>query len=127
MKAILISSLLFGIVHLNPWQFIGAFQIGLFIGYVYYHTRNVGYCILIHLSNNLTAALIMTFVEEEIALADDLYTSYGGVENFYTIFIISLVLMIPTGIYLFNRFKKKSEKASFNLLEREAEITEDSQ
>jgi uncharacterized protein len=34
--AILLSSVLFGIVHLNPWQFITGLFIGCFAGWVYY-------------------------------------------------------------------------------------------
>lgn len=34
--SILVSSTLFGVVHLNPWQFVAAFAIGIFSGWVYY-------------------------------------------------------------------------------------------
>jgi len=48
-KAILISSVLFGVVHLNPWQFISAFILGVFSGWVYYRTKKLSLSILIHL------------------------------------------------------------------------------
>lgn len=51
-KAILFSALLFGIAHLNPWQFIAAFMAGIVIGWVYYKTRSIWAAIFIHFINN---------------------------------------------------------------------------
>jgi membrane protease YdiL (CAAX protease family) len=48
LKSIVISSILFGVVHLNPWQFVAAFVIGIFSGWVYYKTKKLTLCILIH-------------------------------------------------------------------------------
>ncbi len=52
-KAIVISSIIFGLIHLNPWQFITALFGGLFMGWVYYRTRNLLLPITIHASINL--------------------------------------------------------------------------
>ncbi len=54
-KAILHSALIFGAVHLNPWQFIGAALVGLLLGWLYYRTRSLIPCILVHMLNNLLA------------------------------------------------------------------------
>jgi len=51
-KAIIISALLFGIIHLNPWQFFGAFCIGLFSAWVCINTNSIWLGIYIHLFNN---------------------------------------------------------------------------
>ncbi len=56
-KAILISSALFGLVHLNPWQFIAAMVIGIFAGWIYYKTRSLSLTIIIHFANNGWAML----------------------------------------------------------------------
>ncbi|MDG3006266.1 CPBP family intramembrane glutamic endopeptidase [Paludisphaera mucosa] len=50
--AILTSSLLFGIVHLNPWQFVTAFVLGCFFGWIYYRTGSLGCCVLGHMAAN---------------------------------------------------------------------------
>ncbi len=55
--AIAASSVLFGVVHLNPWQFISALILGIFIGWVYYRTRSISLAIIIHAFNNFTATL----------------------------------------------------------------------
>ena len=56
-KSIIWSAVLFGTVHLNPWQFIGAGILGAYIGWVYYRTRSLIPCIIIHMLNNLIAFL----------------------------------------------------------------------
>ncbi len=50
--AILISAFLFGFVHFNPWQFVGAFIFGCFFGYVYYKTQSLLTTMLLHCINN---------------------------------------------------------------------------
>ncbi len=100
-KSIFISSLIFGIVHLNPWQFITAFGIGLFMGWVYYKTRNLSLCIIMHFTNNLLAFLSMQFTNMEEVLENTFVESSGGLYNaimiitgFSIIFLLCLWLLI---------------------------------
>lgn len=51
-KAIVLSSVLFGLAHLNPWQFIAAFLMGMAIGWIYYKTQSVWPGIFVHFVNN---------------------------------------------------------------------------
>jgi membrane protease YdiL (CAAX protease family) len=51
-KSIWISALLFGLLHLNPWQFIYSTLLGLLLGWLYLHTRSLGLCIFGHAVNN---------------------------------------------------------------------------
>jgi len=51
-KAIVWSAVIFGLVHLNPYQFIPAFLIGLIMGWIYWKTGSLWLCILIHFINN---------------------------------------------------------------------------
>lgn len=51
-KAILLSGLLFGIFHLNPAQVISACLIGFLFAWLYYKTRSLVACMLIHILNN---------------------------------------------------------------------------
>lgn len=57
-KAILWSALIFGIAHLNPWQFIAAFMIGYAIGWLFYNTKSIWIGIFIHWVNNSTGFMI---------------------------------------------------------------------
>jgi membrane protease YdiL (CAAX protease family) len=62
-KAILISSLLFGIIHLNPWQFISAFIIGIFSAWICIKTRSIVLSIYIHIFNNIAAVMASKYRE----------------------------------------------------------------
>ncbi|MCP4213906.1 MAG: CPBP family intramembrane metalloprotease [bacterium] len=57
-KAILLSSLLFGLAHLNPWQFIMAFALGLLSGWFYWKTRSIIPSILMHAIANSFAVWV---------------------------------------------------------------------
>jgi membrane protease YdiL (CAAX protease family) len=54
-KAILVSAFLFGLVHLNPWQFVSAFLIGLFAGWICLKSKSIVLCVYLHLFNNVLA------------------------------------------------------------------------
>jgi membrane protease YdiL (CAAX protease family) len=60
-KAIIISSLLFGLVHLNPWQFLTAFIIGIFSSWICIKTRSILLSIYIHGFNNITAVVLLKY------------------------------------------------------------------
>jgi len=60
-KAIIISSLLFGLIHLNLWQLIGAFIIGLVLAYICIETKSILLCIYMHFLNNAAATLLFRF------------------------------------------------------------------
>ena len=106
-KAILISSILFGIVHLNPWQFIGATIIGIFLGWIYYRTGNLLYCMIIHFANNAFAFLLMSQTSAEEMMNETLAESYGGEGNMLVIIPASILVIIGGVFYLNKHFPKK--------------------
>ena len=85
-KAIVLSALVFGAVHFNPWQFLGAFLLGLVLGLVYHKTRSLLMPILLHAFNNLTSALMML---------------YSDAENFSGILKISKEQVLGIGLLVF--------------------------
>ena len=101
-KSIILSSILFGIVHLNPWQFVGALIIGMFSGWVYYRTKKLSLSILIHLVNNLVAFLGMYFMDAETMMNESLTESYGGFTNWILITIGAILISI-LGIFLLRK------------------------
>ena len=52
LTAIGLSSLAFALFHLNVWQGIGAFIMGMYLGYVYWRTRSLGMVIFLHFLTN---------------------------------------------------------------------------
>ena len=64
-NAILVSAFIFGIVHFNPWQFIGAFLLGIVLGVVYFKTKSLLMSIFLHFFNNTIAAIMMKFCDTD--------------------------------------------------------------
>jgi membrane protease YdiL (CAAX protease family) len=60
-KAIIISAILFGAIHLNPWQFLSAFIIGLFSAWICIETKSILLCIYIHFFNNVLYTVVVRF------------------------------------------------------------------
>jgi membrane protease YdiL (CAAX protease family) len=65
--AIILSGLMFGFSHFLPPQIIGAVIIGILIGYVYFATRSLLLCILVHVFHNGLAVYI-DFIQFEFSL-----------------------------------------------------------
>lgn len=93
-RSILISAFIFGLMHIYPWQFLGAFLIGLVLGLVYYKTKSLLLPILMHAFNNFIAAMLMIFVKEDSLSAwlhiDEIYLFGIGI----VLFSISLYLFL---------------------------------
>jgi len=101
-KAIILSATIFGIVHLNPWQFIAAFTIGAAIGWVYWKTQSVWPGIFIHFVNNSFSFYLAKKYES-------INTSFQDIigNNAYYISLIILCLLVCYSIYLvLNRYFK---------------------
>lgn len=65
-KALLFSSLIFGLVHANPAQLLTGLLLGFLLSWTYYKTRNLVLCILIHFFNNSIAVLLTLNVSPEL-------------------------------------------------------------
>lgn len=112
--SILISSLLFGIVHLNPWSFINGLIIGIFSGWVYFRTKSVLPSIIIHASANLSGFLIRFLVDINARLNDSLVTIYGGVTNLILSIAGSIIVASICIYFLIKEFNKGNAQALRN-------------
>ena len=69
--AIVVSALLFAVFHGNLAQGVLAFILGLFMGWVFYCTRNIWLCILVHAVNNTTATVLsLVFADSDMMNSD---------------------------------------------------------
>jgi len=101
-KSILISALIFGVFHLNPWQAVGAFCIGLLFGWLYWKTKSLLLCILLHAANNGAAVLLaMRFKIDETPNMVD----YFGPVNYAILFFISMLLIFVCMRFLNKHFR----------------------
>jgi len=98
--AIILSAFLFGIAHLNPWQFMGAGMLGIVFGFVYYRTKSLWLCIFLHALNNTISFLMMVrygTMEESVTNSNEWYIVFGG-----------LLLAILVGWIVFRLTKNKA-------------------
>jgi membrane protease YdiL (CAAX protease family) len=87
-KAIVISALLFGFIHGNPVQIIGAGCIGLLLAWVYYKTASLIPCIIIHIINNGSSVFLSKIYPD----ADYLKDVTG--ENSYGVLLIAALILL---------------------------------
>ena len=110
-KAVMVSSLLFGLIHLNPAQFVGGALVGCFMGWVYVHTRSVMATILIHASFNLTAFTEGYFIDLEEAIDMSYAEVLGGWTNYALVVLGSIVVTLGCVFLLDKEFKKSATVA----------------
>ena len=65
--AIIVSAVFFAVLHMNPWQALPAFLLGLLFGYVYYKTGSLKLTMLMHCVNNTMAVIFSKIPELEEA------------------------------------------------------------
>lgn len=94
-KSILISSFIFAIIHVNPFQILVAFILGVFFGFVYSNNRNILSTIILHIFANIFGVLGQYFV-------------FNCSENHYFIIIIGLNGFISLSVISFMWIKYRN-------------------
>lgn len=109
-KSILIASLLFGLVHLNPWQFITGFILGIFSGWVYYRTGSISFSIIIHATANLCGYLMRLIVNGNSNIDVTSKVIYGGFVNLTLVFVGSVIILTVCIFYLKKEFVRLKDR-----------------
>lgn len=81
-KAIIWSAVLFGLMHLNPWQFISAFGLGLYMGWLYNLTGSLLSTMLVHAVANGFSFLVGFIYPHELKSTQDIVGNnwaYAGI------------------------------------------------
>ena len=98
LHAILVSSAIFGIIHMNPIQVPFAFAIGLIFGWLYYRTGSLVPGIIGHFINNTIACIQMaTMSKEEFNTKTIEWLGEGPT---YALLVVSLAVMVWMFLYL---------------------------
>jgi membrane protease YdiL (CAAX protease family) len=92
-KSIFISSFLFGIVHLNPWQFVTGLIIGIFSGWIYYRTKSLLPSIIIHATANLSGFILRYFIDIDASMDESLIEMYDGITNLILAILGSIIIV----------------------------------
>ncbi len=96
------SSILFGAVHLNWTQFLGASVLGLLLGWIYLRTKSLLYPILLHAINNGIAWTLLYMGYEKITLVD----FFQDTLTYYVFVGLSSITLIIAIFYLNKLFTR---------------------
>jgi membrane protease YdiL (CAAX protease family) len=109
-KAILMSALLFGIIHLNPWQFVTAFMIGIISAWIYIKTKSIILCVYMHLFNNIASVVALRY-KEQLPINGFNVVYQGNVEHMFqpVWFDITGIIITLLGILLIRRAVEKAK------------------
>lgn len=104
--AIVLSALLFGVVHGNMAQGLHAFLLGLLLGWMYWRTNSIVPGIVLHWINNTVAFVLYNLIPgaEDARLVD----IFGGDQrSVYLALAFSLCIFLPSLYQLTIRLKKE--------------------
>lgn len=111
--AIVISALFFAVIHMNPWQALNAFLIGLIMGYIYYKTGSLWLTMLIHFVNNGTSVILsqVTSFEESDYFYEMMDTTTYGILS-----LVAIVALVAC-LYAFKRIPLEQERGNIDAVE----------
>ncbi len=104
-KAILWSSVMFGVMHLNPWQALPAFILGLLMGWIYYRTKSLWSVIFIHFINNAFSYFV-TILFPELPADTGFFDLIPG-SFYYYVYFLALIFVIGV-LYIMNSYYDKT-------------------
>lgn len=103
--AIIISAVMFSLIHFNPAQMPHAFLLGLLIGWMFYRTGSIIPGILLHFVNNTTAYIIYNLYPNasDLHLIDVLG---GSQRNVFLAVVFSFHILVPALFQLHRKMKR---------------------
>lgn len=102
-SAIAVSAAFFAILHMNPWQAIPAFLLGILFGYAYYKTGSLKLTMLMHCVNNTSAVILSRIPEfKDAETFMDILSPWA----YWSIFAASL-LIVACSIVILNSIGRK--------------------
>ncbi|MCL2063699.1 MAG: CPBP family intramembrane metalloprotease [Candidatus Cloacimonetes bacterium] len=114
-KAILFSALIFGFIHLNPWQFLTAFLFGFITAFITIETNSILLPLFIHFFNNSLYTISVKFKDIVSISGFNVYSmNESGFQPAW--FTLSGIFFIMLGSLIFIKWKKnQAPKVSKNL------------
>lgn len=89
--SLIISSIFFALIHINPMQIFFASILGFILGYIYYKTKSLGNVILIHLFAN-TAGVMGQYINYKSKFFTEITLCWYGIIYILTSIIILVLL-----------------------------------
>ncbi len=98
--AILISSLLFALIHFSIFKTFYQFILGLILGIMLYFTGSIIYCMIFHFVNNFIVLLITALSNGKSIFE---FTTWGALESILSIVIFIAGVAIMVGLFILIR------------------------
>ncbi len=105
-KAVIVSAALFAFIHLNPYQFAGAFIFGILAGYIFIATKSLLPCIICHAFYNG----IPLIVRDVFKVGIEGYSQTDGISNhsFQPVWFNALgILIFSIGLFFLIKYFRK--------------------
>lgn len=97
-----VSSMLFAIVHFQPSVMFSAFVSGLVLGTMYLHTNSIFSTIILHSINNAIAFSLITLNVEDYSYRQVL----GGGELYYIVYALCFAISVAATVETWRRRKR---------------------
>ncbi|MBQ9132210.1 MAG: CPBP family intramembrane metalloprotease [Clostridia bacterium] len=113
LPAILISGLVFGLIHGNFSQFFYAAIIGVVLGYVYIKTGKIRYTVALHMAINLVGSVysveMIKKLDPELLASNPLRAmirNFGGIAMYasYGVFMLAVLISAPIALILLRKY-----------------------
>ena len=105
--AIVVSAAFFAVLHMNPWQALPAFILGVLFGYVYYKTGSLKLTMLMHFTNNTMSAIFSKIPQfEEAETFMDVMSPWA----YAAVFALS-VIILAAGLLILRNIPLKGTAA----------------
>ena len=99
----IVSSVIFAIVHFDPSVLFSAFVSGLVFGTIYLHTNSIFSTIILHSINNAIAYSLITLDLENLSY----YHILGGGSLYYSVYGVCFVICVVATVETWRRRKRK--------------------
>lgn len=103
--ALLVSTLIFSIIHFNPAQSVGAFFLGLLCGWAYLKLKNLIAPIIVHSVSNAFGWYLMA--NPTITNKNSIFELFLNTIHYFTAIIVGIVILIVC-IYIIRVWEKRS-------------------
>jgi membrane protease YdiL (CAAX protease family) len=101
--AIVISALIFGLIHGNLWQAIPAFIIGVILGYVYYKTGSLKLTMLMHCVNNTLSVIVSKIPAfKDVEFFADVMSPWA-----YVLVVLAFAVVLASGLVIMKSIPHK--------------------
>ena len=97
--AILVSAVLFGLMHMNPAQVFFAAAMGIMLGILYWRSGNIIWPIILHVLNNSVACLQVWLLGDKVKEYSLVDTFGGNTIAWYAIGLLSILAIGVLGWY----------------------------